>query len=230
MAIMLLSKTNIKKHTKIKNKIKEKNQEKINKRKQEYLKMGKSCYSSYLKNKSFLLNPSIHNYTKVDYLKKKHFLEWIMKYSKAECCWCSNTTENAIYLLSRIYNISYDNILIARIEGLDGITYKRDKDYYKPKNLVCDGGCGGNHYKNREIHFDFHSVLIYSKKKINNIHFNIYNCQVFDINDGSPSMLGVDMRTYLKTCLPYENYVNIKIKKFSESNYETTIQDTVILH
>ena len=185
--------------------------------------MGKKCYESYRKEKIFLLNPFIHSYQKLDYYMKKYFLNWIMKHSCAECCWCSTTSANAIYLLSRIFNIKYNNILIARIETQDGVTYKRAEDYIKPDNLICDGKCGDTHYANAEIDFDFHSILIYSKIKINNINFNLDKCVVFDINDGSPSLLGINFYDYLDICFPYETTLNIKIKKFSEENFSSKI-------
>lgn len=190
---------------------------------QNYIKMGKKCYESFLKKRDFLKNPVIYDYQNLDYYMKKHFLEWIMKHSSAECCWCSTTSSNAIYLLSRIFNIRYENLLIVRIEGTDGIIYKRANDYKKPKNLICDGKCGDTHYSNEEIEFDFHSILIYSKKKINNPKFNIFKCSVFDINDGSPSLLGINFTEYLDRCIPYETEINIKIKKFSEKNFTAKI-------
>ena len=190
---------------------------------EKYIKMDKKCYESFLRKRNFLKNPFICNYQNLDYYMKKKFLGWIVKHSSAECCWCSTTSSNAIYLLSRIFNVRYENLLIVRIEGTDGIIYKRANDYIKPENLICDGKCGNTHYPNAEIEFDFHSVLIYSKKKIDNVNFNVNNCVVFDINDGSPSLLGISFNDYLDICFPYDIELNIKIKKFSEEQFSSII-------
>ena len=195
----------------------------IDVRRKQYIKMGKDCYRYYRNNYIFLKNPSLYSYQKLNNYMKKKFLDWIMKYSQAKCCWCSITSSNAIYLLSRIFNIKYNNLLIVRIESYEGIVYKRAEDYRKPKNLICDGQCGNSHYSNAEIEFDFHSILIYSKVNLNNKNFDFNNCIVFDINDGSPSLLGLNIREYLNLCFPYNQKMIIKIKQFSEKNLESKI-------
>ena len=158
LVLMLLSRP-------IKKSIQQKKVDEKSLEREKYIKMGKKCYESFLRKRNFLKNPFICNYQNLDYYMKKKFLGWIVKHSSAECCWCSTTSYNAIYLLSRIFNVRYENLLIVRIEGTDGIIYKRANDYKKPNDLICDGKCGDTHYSNEEIEFDFHSILIHSKKK-----------------------------------------------------------------